>query len=178
MPDQPVTLLVGLDALGDDRMIEPGTERQHRIHQGAVAYVERDLVDKRLVDLDHIDRQAFEIRQRREAGTEVVQCDTHADCLEFGEQRLGALGIGQQHAFGHLEIEHRRRQAAEFDQGADLVDEIILAQLVGGDIDMHRHPGLDTGLPGGGGVERLVQHPAADLTDQPAVLRDRNELRG
>ena len=165
------------DALGDDRMIEPGTECQHRVDQGAVVYVERDPVEKRLVDLDHIHRQAREIRQRRKAHNEVVQGDTHADCLEFGEQRLGALGIGQQHAFGHLEIEHRRRQAAQFAQRTDLVDELILTQLVVGDIDMHGHPGLDTGLPGGRGVERLVQYPTADLGDQPAVLGDRDELR-
>ena len=47
-----------------------------------------DALDEGPVDLDHVDREAAKLAERREAGAEVVDRDAHAEVVELLE--LGA----------------------------------------------------------------------------------------
>lgn len=62
----------------DDEIVRGGFEqRQH----------------ERLVDLELVDRQSFEMSERRVAGTVVIDRETHAAALEVAQNRESVSGI-------------------------------------------------------------------------------------
>ena len=70
------------------------------------------LLDERAVDLDLVDGEVLQVRQRGVAGAEVV--DRHADAEAAQALHLDRDGgqVGQQHRLGHLEDEPIRATPA------------------------------------------------------------------
>jgi hypothetical protein len=61
-----------LDALADRPHAERLPEGEDRARDRRVRLVARDPVDERLVDLEHVHREALQVGERRVAGPEVV----------------------------------------------------------------------------------------------------------
>src|SRR5690606_26076887 len=69
---QPVQLVLGLDPLGDGLEAEGVGERQDGGHDGGVVGARPEAVDEGPVDLEHVDGEPPQVRERRVAGAEVV----------------------------------------------------------------------------------------------------------
>ena len=85
-----------------------------------------------------------------------------------------ALHVG---ALGDLELEHGRVEPGPVQRTADLRRQVRVAELDRREVD--GHPDRVTGVaPAPALVAGGVQHPVADLADQPAGLGDGDELVG
>src|SRR6185312_13838896 len=73
--DQNVALLRGLDAFGDHRKGEAVGEADHGAHDRDRVVALLEIADELAVYLDEIERERLQVRQRRIAGTEVVERD-------------------------------------------------------------------------------------------------------
>ena len=82
-----------------------------------------------------------------------------------------------QDGFGQLQLQQGAGQAVLTQHRRHPVDEVVLLELQGRDIDRHRHhqPG---GAPQRGLAHRLHQHPVADGDDEAGVLGHRDEGTG
>src|SRR5207302_8168632 len=109
---QEIELSVGLDTLGCATQAERMRQRDDRLRDRFVVLVLLETMDEALVDLDAMDRQSREIRQARIPGAEIVDGDRHAHLPQLGQRRERLLGMRDDDAFGDLEIEEMRRQAA------------------------------------------------------------------
>src|SRR6185312_12073766 len=127
----------------------------------------RQSLDEGAVDLQRIDRQARQERERGVPGPEVVDRDTHprlAKPLEPAAARLEVLkqgGLGDLHLDAPGLAEHSREQLQR------LLDESAAPQLKGGHIDADPYWTDAGGAPAPAGLNRLLEHPAADRHDEP-----------
>ena len=78
-----IHLLLRLHPFGHNTQAKLAGNGQDGLYQGAVVLVARGLAHKRAVDLQLLDRQAFEVRQRRIARAEVIERKFHAQGDEF-----------------------------------------------------------------------------------------------
>src|ERR671923_2205015 len=72
-----------------------------------------DALDEGAVDLDHVDREAPQLAERREAGAEVVDGDPHPELvqlLELGASTLAGMAFLDERGLGHFETQEARRQ--------------------------------------------------------------------
>ena len=106
------------------------------------------VVDERLGHLEDVDRQPLQRVQRRVAGPEVVDRDPHAEraqALELGDAEPRVL---EQRALGDLEHELARVDPGVLDPAGDARHEVGVAQLGGGEVDVHQQAaGLGGALP-------------------------------
>src|SRR5690606_15029316 len=73
--EQSRPLRLGFDAFGHDVHVEGAAEAEDGASEGGVVAPLRanaQLVDERLVDLQHVHRETLEVAERRKAGPEVV----------------------------------------------------------------------------------------------------------
>ena len=101
----PSQLAIGVDALGDDLQVERPPELDHHLQEHEVGALVFEHGDERPVDLELVDREPLQVRERAVAGPEVVERDAHAERLQLVEQRDGLVGVVDQHRFGDLEPE-------------------------------------------------------------------------
>ena len=95
-------LLFALDAFGDDGEVQLVPEADdHFGDAGAVSTV-ADVVDERAVDLQAVDRQAVKIRERGEAGAEVVDGNGDAQRLQGVQLGFYIGSVGHRHRLGNL----------------------------------------------------------------------------
>src|SRR4051794_1432615 len=78
-------LLGGLDALGDDLEVERAGEVDDHADEARFAPAGGQAVDERLGDLQRVQRQRMQVRQRRVACAEVVEGDLHAELAQLVE---------------------------------------------------------------------------------------------
>src|SRR6185369_5529268 len=78
--ERPQRLELGrrLESLGDRRQLERVCEPDDRLDDAGVLRLAAEPADERAVDLQRLDREALEVRQRRVSGPEVVDAQTHA----------------------------------------------------------------------------------------------------
>src|SRR4051794_10644841 len=105
-------LLDGLDALGDRAEAEAVGDVDDRRDDRGVVLLGAEPVDERAVDLDRVDRDALQARERRVAGAEVVEQDANAARPDRLEGRTRQRGVLEQHALGDLEAQRARLEAA------------------------------------------------------------------
>jgi hypothetical protein len=141
-------------------------------------------VDEALVDLEHVQREALQMGERRVAGAEVVDGEPHAQRLELGESRERGAGVLHRRALGDLEHQRPRRDPGGVEGGADVRDELrrvgCPVQLPAGDVDGHVRRGVRAvdPLPVPQLAARLAEHPPAERHDQAGVLGRRDERPG
>ena len=119
-----------------------------------------------------------QVAERRVAGAEVVDGDPDAQVPQRRQARDGRLRVGEHDGLGHLEHEARGRKPGRAEHVGELVDERLLGQLGGGQVDGERDPLADAGPPRRGLAARLEQHRAAEGEDGAALLGQRDELVG
>ena len=98
-----------------ERVGEAGDVGRDRRALGVVLHA----LDERPVDLDHVDGEAAQLLQRREAGAEVVDGDTHAErvqLLELGARSIAGRALDDDRGLGHLQAEAARGQPGAFER--------------------------------------------------------------
>ena len=129
------------------------------------------------VDLDRVERQVLEVRQGRVARPEVVEDDPDAHVAQAAQGPDPGLGLIHHDAFGDLELEHRRLEPGLGQDRLDLLDEVGLDELAGGDVHRHQQPRparprippfpcLATGR---------LEDPSAERQDESCLLGQRDE---
>src|SRR4051794_12452932 len=133
---QRLQLVDRLHALGHDAQADRLREVDHQAHEGLVALVDGDRVHERLGDLDHVQRQRAQVAQRRVARAEVVERELDAQGAQRVQALDGALGVLHQQRLGDLEHEPARVDAGGGDRVADGLDEAVVLELEGGQVDL------------------------------------------
>src|SRR6266511_3121980 len=75
-------LFVGFDALADDANAQAMRHGDDRLDHRRVSRVARDVEDERLVDLDGVHRQLFQVAEAGIARTKVVEGQTNAQSVQ------------------------------------------------------------------------------------------------
>ncbi len=134
----------------------------------------RQILRERFVDLDLVERKHGELAERRVSGAEVVQHDGDAEILELAKRRQTFGGGLDERRLGYFKLQPFRRQS-ELGEGVhDDVGQIGLVKLNERQIDSRRN----IVRPGRSRRTCVMQHPLAELSDQPGFLGERNESVG
>ena len=137
----------------------------------------REVVDEGAIDLHRRQREAFQVRQRRVPGAEVVDGEPDAHVADLLQQHHRMLGVLHHRPFGDLELEQLRRESTAPQRAGDVGHERAAAQLARRQVHAHAHrrqPALGPAARIGAGA---LERPAAHGLDEAGLLRDRNELR-
>ena len=133
--------------------------RMQRARLGRVA----DRAHERAVDLQDVDRELTQVRERRVAGAEVVDRDADAELLD--RRAAGArssVGVVHDRGLGELDDERRRGEVRSSSSALRRSrDEVVAVELAGGDVDRHVHVAL-----GAGATPAACRH-ASSSTQRP-----------
>ena len=88
-----------------------------------------EVADEDPVDLDLLERESVQIRQRGIPGSEIVERDVDAEQLELAQDRYGAGEVVDQNAFGDLELEPVRPKARLEQDRVDELCQIAVMEL-------------------------------------------------
>jgi len=167
---QQAAVLDALHALGHHRAVERLRQPDDALHDGEVVAVLVHVADEGLVDLQLAGRQALQVQQRGVAGAEVVEREFHPQFAAGGHQRADAGDVLQRGAFQHLDFQHPGRQRRVFrQQRRQALGEVVLLQMVGGDVDADRQRHALC-LPGLHLRQRAAYHPFAERDIQRAAF--------
>jgi len=168
-----------LDSFGGNAQ----TERMAETHDGCddrgVFLALTEPVDERPVDLQRMDRQGLQVRERRLTGTEVVDRDLDAESAQPRQDPADALGVVHEHPLGDLQNQRLGRETRlgqrVFHRADELGDKLTRR-------DVHRDHEWGFVLRFRGPARRLrarlVQYPRADRNDETGVLGDAEERIG
>ena len=87
---------------------EAAREADDRLGDGRVLRVGLEVGDERDVDLQRVDREMLQVRQRRVAGAEVVDRDREALVAQLVEHLANRVEVVQQARLGDFELDPRR----------------------------------------------------------------------
>ncbi len=87
------------------------------------------------VDLDLVEAQLHELRQRRIAGAEIVECDTHAGAAQILYHLAGDFDVADRRAFGDFDFQAMRREAGLGQDAQDAQAQRLVAQLARRHVD-------------------------------------------
>src|SRR5690606_19401899 len=134
---QEAVLLAGLDALRrhtQAQALAQGDDRPQQVDvltRRAVA----QLVDEAAVDLQAVERQLAQVRERRLSHAEVVERDVNAHLPDLGETlHVGRQGI-YRGAFAHLDLEQAGVQVVARQRRFDGRREVVSLQGLRADVD-------------------------------------------
>jgi len=146
-------------------------------HLGAVALAVQS-ADERAIDLDRRRLQAMEIAQRRIPGAEIIQAPCDTDGAQPLQRRLGRRHVGDERAFGDLQLQAGRVQAGLAEDGLDAGRDIGIAEMTARDVDAHEPGGIAAELraPGRHAAARLGENQPVELSNHPGVFSDFDEL--
>ena len=159
---QALLLLARLDALGDDRQPDGVGHVDRRLDDRAVVGVAVDAGDERAVDLEHVEREALEVAERRVAGAEVVEHERSARAPGASRGRSPASRpppSARVSVISSASVPARsplRSAIAATWAGKQRVE-----RLAPGDVDRHAERRVDVALPGRGLAAGLLEHRAA-----------------
>src|SRR6202043_3492500 len=122
-------LLLGFDALGDDRHLEAVAKADHGPDDRRRLRIAPEIDDESAVDLDLVERKRLQIAQRGIAAAEVVHGNAHAERLQPPQQRQTAIEILDQHALGDFQLEPARREAGLQKNRMHEADQIAVHEL-------------------------------------------------
>ena len=162
-------LVLRLDTLGDHTDVEgAGDADDGRGDAPALRRVE--VLDELARQLEAVDGEGGEARQRRVAGAEVVDPDVGADLAQSAEDRLGLLVVDHGR-LGDLDDQLAGGEAEAFDQRRHLLCE---APVELADRDVHAHAGVECRCVRRAEFEDL----AAEAADQAGLLGEPDEGGG
>ena len=114
-----------------------------------------DVADEAAVDLDDVERQRTQVRQRREAGPEIIQREADALVLEAGDDAPRELDIRKQRALGDLDHQPFRGERRLRRGSDDALCEPAIGELGRRDVDRY----LDLRIPRRGFAKRFARSP-------------------
>ena len=92
----------------------------HRLGDGGIVGIAGDVADEGAVDLDGVDRQMLQVRQRGMAGAEIVDGDSYAHLLDGAQGADDLFGAVQHHAFRDFDLQLGRVVAGGVQEMLDL----------------------------------------------------------
>ena len=152
-------------------------ERDDRPHDRGIAGVRVHRRDERAVDLDLIELEPREVRERRVAGAEVVDRDADAERAQATDDRLRLGRVGDDRALGDLQHQAIAGELPLLQEGRHVVRQRLLVEVPHRKVDRNRQP-VAVGVPLLDLAERLVEHELRDRVDQPGLLGQRDEVEG
>src|SRR5439155_5802714 len=135
-------LRLRLDALRHRRYTKALAQLEDGAYELGVTMRLGEPVDERAVDLEHVDREPVQVRERRIARAEVVDGQSYSHGLQPSELGQVLLGVLDENALGHLQHEAVGRQFALAQRGRDVLDEVVVLELPGRDVHADRQMGL------------------------------------
>src|SRR5262245_35194982 len=155
---QPV-LIRRLDAFRRRLDIQAPRERKRRRNDRSAFCPLGQILGERLVDLDLVKREHQQLAQRGISRSEVVQRDRDAEILELPQNRQTFGRRLNKSRFCYLEFQAFRRQAGLSKRTYHDIDQVVLSELDGGEIDRH----LDVARPGCSFGAGCLHQPLANL---------------
>jgi len=172
-----VELLLGFDTFSSDSNAEPVRERDDTLDERRrAAGLGLEFFDEGAVELQDVNGKALEVAQRRVTGAKIVDRDFDSQGAELLHFAGGLTHIANHHAFGQLEFEELRFEAALLEYGGDGAHKIGAVELYGRDIYGHALEWVSGLLPGGSLAAGLLQNLGSDRNNQLVLLGNGNEL--
>jgi PAS domain S-box-containing protein len=135
------TMLQRFNAFGNHRAVEGLGQAHHAVHNAQVVRVVQHVAHKALVDLDQVNRQVAEVRQRRVAGAKVVQRKPHPQRPATGHHLRCTVEVADGGGFQNFQFQLLRRHVGVAGQCAGQHGHKALRQqVVGADVDTHFQP--------------------------------------
>jgi hypothetical protein len=164
-------LLLGLHTLGTGLDAEAVTKIDHGTDDSALATVEGELADERLVDLELVEGELLQVAQARVASAEIVHHEPHAQLAQTLEDPQCLFDIADQHVLGDLELEPFRCCTSLLEAVADHIDEVAVPELDRGNVERDSASGQPGKVAAG-----LTDDPRSDGYDKAGLLRDPQEF--
>ena len=101
---QEVQLLGCLHPLGNDAVIQAETDIDHGAEDCGPFSGCRNLVDKRAVNLQSVQRKSLQIAEARVPDAKIVHGKLHPDGFQRVQNPYSGLGVSHQHSFGQLQL--------------------------------------------------------------------------
>ena len=133
---------------------------------------------KGLIDLQHIQRKLRQLGQARITGAELVHRQQHPQAVQLLQYLAAELRLTHQRTLAEFQLQRAGRQAGLRQDGLKAGDETFVPELQRRHIHCHRPAQQLTVAPQAGLFTGLVQHPATDLDNQPAILGNRDKAAG
>ena len=104
-------LLSGLNAFGRHAQFQGLSKGNDAANDGGVLAVSAEFGHERAVDLDHVDRETIQVRQRRVACPKTIDSQWDPEIRQLAERFDRRLGILHGDALGDLQLEVTRMEA-------------------------------------------------------------------
>ena len=150
--------------------MQPARDGYDSLHKELVLAIFRQVADKESVDLDGIDVQVLEIRERRKTGAEVIQTDAASHGLQRPDKALCVMQIRHRSGLGQLNHQALRGYAVALERTIDKLGQPGIFQRAPGDIHCQRRYG---DVPGKF-LYGQSQHPAINVHNFVGFLRHRD----
>src|SRR4051812_6412485 len=171
-------LVRGLDPLGDDGLAEAAAEAGDGIDDRRVGGIVLEPANEAAVDLYDVDRELLEMRERGEAGAEIVERDRDPLLVQHAQRALDIFGAAaDEHALGHFELEAGRRNARLGEPLEQALGEVAAAELGGGGVDRDMAKGDALIAPASDVVDHRLDHPVADQGGNAEILEGGRHAR-
>src|ERR1700728_119449 len=128
-------LLSRFNALGNHALLKILAHIDYGTNDGRVVRITRDLMDKRFVNLQHVDGKMLKIAETGIAGAEVIHRKVNPHRFEFLKHSARGFGILHEDTFGEFEVEIARFQTGVSENGANPCDKSLGAEFGGGNVD-------------------------------------------
>src|ERR1700676_779573 len=94
----------GLDALYNDSVTQPLSQRDDALDDGVDAIVCHRISNQGMVDFEHVESQVIQLRQIAVASAEVVDCNGNTQMCQLLQHATSGIDIVRKRAFGDLEL--------------------------------------------------------------------------
>ncbi len=168
MPAQPRNLARLLRPLAERFKAEPVRDRNDRLRDRFVVWIREQTRDEAAVDLDDVDRQTLEDRERGIPGAEVVDGDTHVQFAQGATDAARGLHVAHRIAFRDLDAEIRQAKAVAREI-RERAHELRVAGLAPRKIEVEAESGSQ-GAQDDRCRAGVAQHPIVDRGDDAALL--------
>ena len=154
------------------------SHRDDRLDDRLIVLAFRNAAHEGLVDLHTVERETFQVGQRRVAGTEVVHRQVESQPFQFVQHFLRVLLVAHHRAFGDFQLERLGRQAGFPDGFGNELNQALVRHLSRGNVDRDTQLRQAALLPGAILHTGRLRDPAAHRHDQAGFLRDGDEISG
>ena len=154
------------------------SHRDYCLDDRLIVLALRNAAHEGLVDLHAVERETFQIGQRRIAGAEIVHRQMEALVLQFIEYFFRVLLIAHHGAFRDFQFQRIDAQAGFADGVGDELDQSLVRHLSRGNVDRDPQVRQAALLPGAILHTGRLRDPAAHWHDQAGFLRDGDEISG
>lgn len=118
-----------LDALGEDVDFPLLTQREEQFDDVAAGAIGEHVPDEKPVDLQKVDGDAAQLRERECAGSVVIDGGIDAELLELGDDVEGRAGIGRGDAVGDFQLKGGGVDLGFAKDGADAIGQVRAGEV-------------------------------------------------